>query len=127
MLIMFNSKVYSKIKNKIKVEDFKSETNRTILSRLYEEYEKGATEIYDVLSLFENEEQINHITEIMAKDYGITDIEKGVDDILNTYERENLKEQRDEILKKLEDENLDNETKLIYEKELNNIIIKLAK
>ena len=127
MLIMFNSKVYSKIKNKIKVEDFKSETNRTILSRLYEEYEKGATEIYDVLSLFENEEQINHITEIMAKDYGITDIEKGVDDILNTYERENLKEQRDEILKKLEDENLDNETKLMYEKELNNIIIKLAK
>ncbi len=127
MLIMFNSKVYSKIKNKIKVEDFKSETNRTILSRLYEEYEKGATEIYDVLSLFENEEQINHITEIMAKDYGITDIEKGVDDILNTYERENLKEQRDEVLKKLEDENLDNETKLMYEKELNNIIIKLAK
>ena len=127
MLIMFNSKVYSKIKNKIKVEDFKSETNRTILSRLYEEYEKGATEIYDVLSLFENEEQINHITEIMAKDYGITDVEKGVDDILNTYERENLKEQRDEILKKLEDENLDNETKLMYEKELNNIIIKLAK
>ena len=127
MLIMFNSKVYSKIKNKIKVEDFKSETNRTILSRLYEEYEKGATEIYDVLSLFDNEEQINHITEIMAKDYGITDIEKGVDDILNTYERENLKEQRDEVLKKLEDENLDNETKLMYEKELNNIIIKLAK
>ena len=126
MLIMFNSKVYSKIKNKIKVEDFKSETNKTILKRLYEEYEKGATEIYDVLSLFDDEGQINHITEIMAKDYGITDIEKGVDDILNTYESENLKEQRDELLKKLEDKDLDNETKLMYEQELNNIIIKLV-
>ena len=126
MLIMFNSKVYSKIKNKIKVEDFKSETNKTILKRLYEEYEKGATEIYDVLSLFDDEGQINHITEIMAKDYGITDIEKGVDDILNTYESENLKEQRDEVLKKLEDKDLDNETKLMYEQELNNIIIKLV-
>ena len=126
MLIMFNSKVYSKIKNKIKVEDFKSETNKTILKRLYEEYEKGATEIYDVLSLFDDEGQINHITETMAKDYGITDIEKGVDDILNTYESENLKEQRDEVLKKLEDKDLDNETKLMYEQELNNIIIKLV-
>lgn len=126
MLIMFNSKVYSKIKNKIKVEDFKSETNKTILKRLYEEYEKGATEIYDVLSLFDDEGQINHITEIMAKDYGITDIAKGVDDILNTYESENLKEQRDEVLKKLEDKDLDNETKLMYEQELNNIIIKLV-
>lgn len=126
MLIMFNSKVYSKIKNKIKVEDFKSENNKTILKRLYQEYEKGVTEIYDVLSLFDDEEQINHITEIMAKDYGITDIEKGVDDILNTYESENLKEQRDEVLKKLEDKNLDNETKLMYEQELNNIIIKLV-
>ena len=126
MLIMFNSKVYSKIKNKIKVEDFKSETNKTILKRLYEEYEKGATEIYDVLSLFDDEGQINHITEIMAKDYGITDVEKGVDDILNTYESENLKEQRDEVLKKLEDKDLDNETKLMYEQELNNIIIKLV-
>lgn len=126
MLIMFNSKVYSKIKNKIKVEDFKSETNKTILKRLYEEYEKGATEIYDVLSLFDDEGQINHITEIMAKDYGITDIEKGIDDILNTYESENLKEQRDEVLKKLEDKDLDNETKLMYEQELNNIIIKLV-
>ena len=63
----------------------------------------------------------------MAKDYGITDIDKGIDDILNTYERENLKEKRDEILKSLEDSELDNESKLALERELNDIIIKLAK
>ena len=51
----------------------------------------------------------------MAKDYGITDIDKGIDDILNTYERENLKEKRDEILKSLEDSELDNESKLALE------------
>ena len=124
---MSNSNVYSKIKNKIKPEDFKYEKNKKILERVYAEYEKGLTEIYDVLSLFDDEDIINHITEIMAKDYGITDIDKGIDDILNTYERENLKEKRDEILKSLESSELDNTEKLNLERELNNIIIKLAK
>ncbi len=127
MLLMSNANVYSKIKNKIKPEDFKYEKNKKILEKVYAEYEKGITEIYDVLSLFEDEDIINHITEIMAKDYGITDIDKGIDDILNTYERENLKEKRDEILKSLEDSELDNESKLALERELNCIIIKLAK
>ena len=127
MLLMSNSNVYSKIKNKIKPEDFRSEKNKKILEKVYAEYEKGVTEIYDVLSLFEDEDIINHITEIMAKDYGITDIDKGIDDILNTYERENLKEKRDEILKALDDSELDNESKLTLERELNDIIIKLAK
>ena len=127
MLLMSNANVYSKIRNKIKPEDFKSEQNRKIIEKIYAEYEKGVTEIYDVLSLFEDEDIVNHITEIMAKDYGITDVNKGIDDILNTYERENLKEKRDEIVKSLEDSELDNESKLMLEKELNDIIIKLAK
>lgn len=127
MLLMSNANVYSKIKNKIRPEDFKYEKNRKILEKVYAEYENGTTEIYDVLSLFEDEDIINHITEIMAKDYGITDIDKGIDDILNTYERENLKEKRDEILKSLEDPELNNESKLALERELNDIIIKLAK
>ncbi len=127
MLLMSNVNVYSKIKNKIKPEDFKIEKNKKILEKVYGEYEKGITEIYDVLNLFEEEDIINHITEIMAKDYGITDIDKGIDDILSTYERENLKDKRDEILRALEDSTLNNESKLKLERELNDIIIKLAK
>ena len=127
MLLMSNVNVYSKIKNKIKPEDFKLEKNKKILEKVYGEYEKGITEIYDVLNLFEEEGIINHITEIMAKDYGITDIDKGIDDILSTYERENLKDKRDEILRALEDSTLNNESKLKLERELNDIIIKLAK
>lgn len=127
MLLMSNVNVYSKIKNKIKPEDFKLEKNKKILEKVYGEYEKGITEIYDVLNLFEEEDIINHITEIMAKDYGITDIDKGIDDILSTYERENLKDKRDEILRALEGSTLNNESKLKLERELNDIIIKLAK
>lgn len=127
MLLMSNVNVYSKIKNKIKPEDFKLEKNKKILEKVYGEYEKGITEIYDVLNLFEEEDIINHITEIMAKDYGITNIDKGIDDILSTYERENLKDKRDEILRALEDSTLNNESKLKLERELNDIIIKLAK
>ena len=117
MLLMSNVNVYSKIKNKIKPEDFKLEKNKKILEKVYGEYEKGITEIYDVLNLFEEEDIINHITEIMAKDYGITDIDKGIDDILSTYERENLKDKRDEILRALEDSTLNNESKLKLERE----------
>ena len=127
MLLMSNVNVYSKIKNKIKPEEFKLEKNKKILEKVYGEYEKGITEIYDVLNLFEEEDIINHITEIMAKDYGITDIDKGIDDILSTYERENLKDKRDEILRALEDSTLNNESKLKLERVLNDIIIKLAK
>ncbi len=61
MLLMSNVNVYSKIKNKIKPEDFKLEKNKKILEKVYGEYEKGITEIYDVLNLFEEEDIINHI------------------------------------------------------------------
>lgn len=126
MLISSNSKVYTKIKNVLKPEDFKNEINRKIIAKLYEEYEQGK-EIYDVLSLFQDEEVINHITEIMAKDVEITDINKGIEDILKTYEKENLKERRDEIISEITNNNLSDEDKKDLEKELNDVIIKLVK
>ena len=127
LLITPDTNIYPKIKNEIKPEDFKSEINRKILKRIYEEFEKGNTNIFDVVSLFEEEEIISHITEIMAEDYEIADINKGIEDILSAYKKESLIEKRDTILKKLEEAETTKEEMANLEIELNEVIIKLAK
>ena len=72
------------------------------------------------------EEEQNHITEIMAEDYGINDVEKAIDDIMQVYEKEKLNSRKYEIIGLLET-NLEEENKKALEKELNDIVIKLVK
>ena len=62
---------------------------------------------------------------IMAEDYGIDDIEKAIDDIIKIYEKEKLNERKFKILELLDDSDIKEKENL--EKELNDIIIKLAK
>ena len=59
---------YNIIKGKILIEDFKSEENKAIVRKLFEEFENDVQEI-NVLNLFEEEELINKITEILSNDY----------------------------------------------------------
>ena len=62
----------------------------------------------------------------MAEDYGITDNEKAIKDILKKYEREKLEKKRDELIKESSLEQ-DNEKRKKLGEELNNIILTLAK
>ena len=95
---------------------------------MYEEYKNGNSNINNILDLFENDEKtINYITGIMATDYEITDVNKSIKDIIHIYEKEKLINNKNEIIKKLEDKNLKPEDKSNLEKELSNIIIKLAR
>ena len=116
----------SKIKDEIKPDDFLSEINKTIIKTVYSEFEEGKKEIYDYTILFEDEEIINHITSIMAEDYGITEIDKGIEDILKTYKKDKLISKRNKIMKEIE-ENTDKEILKKLENELNATIIELAK
>ena len=117
---------YLKIKDEIKPDDFLSEINRTIIKTIYSKFEDGKKEIYDYTILFEDEEIINHITSIMAEDYGITEIEKGIEDILKTYKKDKLISKRNKIMKEME-ETTDKEFLKELESELNTTIIELAK
>ena len=92
---------------------------------MYEEYEKGNSNINGILDTLGEEEQ-NHITKIMADDYEIEDIEKAIDDVLQSYEKDKLNERKFEILELLETNLKDNQKKEL-EKELSEIIISLAK
>ena len=125
LLLDSNDKIFQKIKEIIKPEDFKDETNKKIAIKLYEELEKQDTNINKLIDEFDEPTQ-NHVTEVMATDYGIENIEKAVDDILSKYQRERLESKKTHILKELETEQ-NAETKKNLSKELSNIIIALAK
>lgn len=125
LLLDANMNVFQKIREQIKPEDFKDETNRKIAEKLYEELEKKDRNINKLIDTFDEETQ-NHITMVMATDYEIENIDKAVDDILQKYERERLDNRKQEILKQLEIEQ-DSEKKKQLGKELSNIIIALAK
>ena len=125
ILLTGDLSVYQLIKQNIKVEDFKYELNQQIAKKLYEEFEKGNSNINAILDEL-NEEQQNYITMIMAEDYGINDLEKAIDDIIQSYQKQRLNDRKFEILELLENDTT-GENKKELEKELNDIIIKLAR
>ncbi len=125
-ILINNPESYNIIKQNIKIEDFKDETNINILKSIYSELEKENPNLNIVLDHIEDEKIQNHLTEIMAEDYGITDNEKAIQDILKKYEREKLEKRRDEILQE-EKQETDIEKKKELGKELNDIILKLVK
>ena len=92
---------------------------------MYEEFKNGNSNINSIISKLSEEEQ-NHITMIMAEDYGIEDVEKAIDDIIQSYEKEKLNERKYKVLEMIESD-ISIEEKKNLEKELNEIIIKLAK
>ena len=125
ILLIGDINLYQIIKQNIKPEEFQSEIDKEIAKKLYEEYEKGNSNISSIIDQLEEKEQ-NHITKIMAEDYGIEDIEKAIDDIFQNYEKEKCKIRRVEILKELKS-NIDETKKIELENELNDIVLKLAK
>ncbi len=126
--LLINSEInaYNQISKKISPKDFKLEVNNKIASILYEHFEKGNSN-NNVLDLFKDEELIGHITSLMADDYEITNNEKAIEDLLKVYEKEKLQDEKGKILRMLDDDNIDKDKKLELEKELSNLIIKIAK
>ena len=128
LLINEYSKCYEKIKNLITLNYIQDDTNKQILKKMYEEFEKGNSNTSQLLDWFQDEKIISHITEIMAGDFEITDVNKAIDDLISIYEKEKLINRRNEILKKLESvSEAGSEEVKELEKELNDIILKLAK
>ena len=129
LLVNYPEQSYQKIKEKISVDDIKSSKNKEILSKLYEELEKGnSNNIENVLDVFTDEQIVNHLSGIMATDFEISEVSKCVDDVLFNYEKDKLTNRRNEILKKLENpEGLTKDEIANLEKNLSEIIVKLAR
>ena len=126
LLINEYAKAYEKLKGTITLNDIQDEANKQILKKMYEEFEKGNINTNQIVDWFQDENIISRITEIMAEDFEITDVDKAIDDLIGIYEKQKLVNRRNEILKKLDTES-STENMQELEKELNNIILKLAK
>ena len=127
LLLTENSHAYENLKNVITPKDFKTNINKKIMQILYDEYEKGNSNINSILDTIKDEEMLNTITKIMADDYYITDVNKAIIDIIKIYEKEKIVEEKKQIISMLEDSNLSSEQAKELEAELSKIIIKLAK
>ena len=125
ILLTAEPSIFQIIKQNITIDDFKDEINRSITKKMYEEYEKGNSNINGIIDKLQQEEQ-NKITMIMADDYEIDNLEKAIDDIIQLYEKDKLINRKNEILNMLENVSNEEEKKLL-EKELSDNIIKLAK
>lgn len=125
ILLTGDNNIFQVMKQNIQLEDFKDTINQEIAKKLYEEFEKGNSNINSIIDTLGEEEQ-SHITEIMADDYEINDLEKAIDDIMQGYERDKLDSRKFEIIELLRG-NLEADQKRELEKELNDIILRLAK
>lgn len=125
ILLAGDINIFQVIQQNIQIEDFQDRINQEIAKKLYEEFEKGNSNINGIIDMLGEEEQ-SHITEIMADDYEIDDVEKAIDDIMQGYEKDKLNRRKFEILELIEG-NIDADQKKGLEKELNDIIIRLAR
>ena len=125
ILLTGDLSIFEIIKQNIKPEDFQDKINQKIAKKLYEEFEKGNSNINGIIDNLDQDQQ-NQITMIMAEDYEIEDLEKAIDDIIQAYKRDKLNNRKLEILEKLE-QTSNIEEKRELEKELSNIIITLAR
>ena len=125
ILVNYPEETYEKIKPYIAVSDIKDDVNKKIIETIYEQYEKNINT--NILDFFEEEVVINYLSGIMAEDFGISDINKCIEDLLTIYNREKLSNRRDELVKKLDDKSLSTEEMKNLETELNDVILKLAK
>lgn len=126
LLINGQKEIYEQINDKISPNDFKSEYNKEILEKIYEDFANNNNTI-NILDLFQdNQNAISILTGIMADDYEIKEYKKMVDNIIKIYEKEKLIKRKNEIINKI-NENVQNKNTADLEKELQEIIIKIAK
>ncbi len=126
ILINHTKQALNRLKENVALNCIKSEKNREIIKIIYDKCTEDEN-IEQILNLFESEEQINYISGILAYDFEITDIEKGIEDIEKNYKRESLIKKRDELTLKLNDTSLSRDEALEVGKKLNDIIVELSK
>ena len=93
---------------------------------MYEQIEKGNSNITNMLDNFDNEEIVNKITAMMTEQVDESELDKYIQDISNSYDKEKLIQKRNEILESLKNPSLSKDEINNLESELSQIIIKLA-
>ena len=127
LLINNPKESFVKLISNIGVEDFKNEYNKIIFEKIKEIDEVSDIKIMKVIANIENEELQRHVSELMVSDYEITSVQKCIDDLLLTYNKDRLNTRKLEIIKALENKDLTKEEIASLEQELSIIIVELAR
>ena len=126
-LINDYEEIGEKIVSKIIEEDIKVEKYKKIYNKILEFVQSGNTNIYSQLNNIEEEQIQSALSEIMVAEYEVSSNKKFIEDIINNYDRNKLLVRKEELLLKINDQNLAKDEMAKLEKELNSIIIELAK
>ena len=127
LLLTEGMEAYQKLKTSVTVDEFRSEINKQILKKLYDEFEKGNSNINAIIDSLQEEQEINQITKIMADEDHALDNHKAMMDIVKAYEKEKIINRKNTIVNRLEQEDLTKEERASLESELSKVIIELAK
>lgn len=121
-----NKNVYERIKSEVKEEDLKDETNRILLQRLYDEYEKDNMENIDIMSICKTDKDFSRMSAILMKENIADNIERVLNEVLKNFSNMKAQDKKKELIEKIQ-KATDNEERKKYELELNDLILGLAK
>ena len=127
LLVDYTKVAFDKIKNVVDLDLIKSEKNKKIIGILYERINLNNLP-ENIISLFEDEDDINYVSGILSYEFEISDVNKAIEDIEKAYYKEKLISLRNELILKLENNNDAEEAdKKEIENELTNVILELTK
>ena len=102
LLINYGEDAIEPIKRAVQATDFKQEINQKLFKLIIE---SGETEKEKILAKISNTEDLeiqSQISGIMITDYEITSVDKAIEDVVSSYNREKSENRKAEIIKKLE-------------------------
>ena len=127
-LLINNTKdAFVKLITNIGLEDFKNEYNRIIFEKIKEIEDVSEAKVMKTIANIEDEKLQRHVSELMVSDYEITSVQKCIDELLLTYNKDRLNNRKLEIIKALERKDLNKEEVASLEQELSTIIVELAR
>lgn len=126
LLLEYSEKTFEVIDGKIKESDFEVQIHKEIFAKIYEKL-KIDSKSTNIIDSFEDENHVNYISGILSEDYKITDLNKVLTDIENSFIKEKLMKRKNELILKLDDTSLSKEEKKRIEEEYKEIIIRLKK
>ena len=127
LLVDYTKLSFDRIKSVVDLDLIKSEKNKKIIGILYERIDLNNLP-ENIISLFEDEDDINYVSGILSYNFEISDVNKAIEDIEKVYYKEKLISLRNELILKLENNNNAEEAdKKEIENELTNVILELTK
>lgn len=127
LLINYPQETKEIMQSNIDVEDLKIQENKVIFEKIKAFEEMDSEKITQQIANLEDEKIQEHISEIMVTDYEITSVEKCTQDVILIYNKERLQNRKLQIVKELENPNLEKGQIENLERELSDIIVKMAK